>query len=120
MLTFDYYRPVYVHFSKEGTVSIHSERCGSSSFLIVYLGEQRYHIGDGVSTAEDCGGFAAVNCAEFDDKFDRIACEHGKAIEAQRTDLGSALKSTSEYELREDELILRGEEAEMRLVLDNP
>lgn len=119
---FDLFRPVYVYFNRGGTIGIHSEGCGTGSgSLIVYLGEQRYRIGGGTSTPVDCGGgfLSEVDCTELvgsDD--DPQAC--AQAINAQFGDVERALAATNEYELRDDALILRGEEAEMRLVLDNP
>lgn len=121
-VTFDLYRPVYVYFNRWGTIGIRSEGCGTSSAsLIMYLGEQRYRIGDGTSLPVDCGGgfLAEVDCTELggsDD--DPLACI--QAINKQFGDVERALTATHEYELRDDALILRGEGAEMRLILDNP
>lgn len=117
-LIFDRYKPVFVLFSKSGGVTI-GGTCGHTGFAIAYLHGQRYHIGEGISTAEECGSYGGAICAKFEDEFDRVACEQGQAINRQRYNLERALKATAEYEFtEEDKLILRGDGVAMRLVAD--
>ncbi|MCC6168200.1 MAG: hypothetical protein IT329_13315 [Caldilineaceae bacterium] len=121
-MTFDLFKPVYVHFDRGGTVGIRSEGCGTASgYLIVYLGEQRYRIEPHISTPLDCGGgfLSQVDCEALIGRGDDpLAC--AQAIDAQFGGVNRALDATNEYELHDEQLILRGEDAEMRLVLDNP
>lgn len=123
-VTFDLFRPVYIIFYREGTLRIYSEHCGSGRYAITYQDEQHHRIGEGEGPPEDCGALfmsddPTVSCTELvgsDD--DPLAC--AQAINAQLGDVNRALIATNAYELRDDALILRGEDAEMRLVLDNP
>lgn len=117
---FDYFRPVYVLFSKEGTVSIRSERCGAAGYAIAYLYGQRYHIGEGIATADACSVYTGIDCTEVPgNELNRIACEQWQVIDRQRSDLSRTLKATTEYEVNWDELVLRGENRAMLLKPDN-
>lgn len=123
-VTFDLFKPVYVVFDHQGTLRIYSERCGFTNYAILYLSEQQFRFGQGVATAQDCGELLmrddpTVNCAKLaGNDASRQAC--ARAINAQLGDVNRALAATNKYELRGKQLILRGEDAEMHLVLDNP
>ncbi len=119
---FDYFRPVYVFFSKNGGVSIQSERCGAAGYAIAYLYGQRYHIGEGWATADACSVYTGIDCAEVvGNELNHIACEQWQVIDRQRSDLTRTLEATTEYEydVNWDELVLRGENAAMLLKPDN-
>lgn len=95
--------PIYIVFTDNGLLNIDSYkdlgdgvRCGSATYAIEYVAGQAYRIGEGMAPAVHC-----PNSSQF-------------------ADVKTALRATNEYELNEDALTLRGEEAEMRLVLDNP
>jgi hypothetical protein len=123
-VTFDLFKPMYIIFTREGVLHIYSERCGSGRYAIAYLGEQRYRLGQGSSTAEDCGALImrddpTVDCTALvgsDASWQTCA----RAISSQLARVRRALEATNEYVLDKYELRLKGETAEMHLVLDNP
>lgn len=122
-LTFDHVAPIYVIF--RGGVSIYSDHCPGCGFRIAYLEDNKYFLFEGMCAGEQCGarilstGVPPVDCTQLvGADADKEAC--AEAISQQFSRITSAFNATNEYELNEDALTLRGEEAEMRLVLDDP
>lgn len=103
-LPLDVIAPIYVTFTRLGTVAIYpdpelpeGERCPRVWYPITYQGEG-YQLAQGRQTFERCP--------------DTHAPLHTRVL--------AAFRLTEEYALDEDALTLRGPEAEVRLVLDNP
>ena len=125
-LAFEVVAPQYITFTSDGGLNISSPRCPGSEggYTVIYQGAQRYQLAHSMFAGVDCGEWLFQNDPTIDCvmlagiEVNEQACI--QAINAQLGGVVKTLTATHEYELRDDALILRGEGAEMRLVLDNP
>ena len=95
--------PIYVTFTDGGRLTIGSYKdigdgghCGFVSYAIEYLAGQEYRLGQGMTPA--------------------VACPEPQGTQFENVHM--ALHATHRYELHESALVLYGESAEIRLVVE--
>lgn len=89
--------PIHLIFDRLGGLEIRSWSCGSGDYVVAYLGGPRYQLANPTFLEIDCRG---PSWTQFNAVVD-------------------ALEATGQYELDDEQLVLRGVEAELRLVIDN-
>lgn len=106
-----------------GQLMVTPGRCVPGRYSILYLEENRYHLGQSMYPAIECGTSIlddpTTQCQEL---VGSNASEQdcSRAVDKQFNDVTTALRATDTFEVTEDTLILRGDEVELRLVRDEP
>lgn len=90
-------QPIFTNFAVGGSLTVNPTDCIDTAYLIIADSDRGYRLIRGPSTEENCRG-------------------NGKA-EFER--LRQALEATNEFDLRDNELVLRGEEVQIVLAIDN-
>lgn len=96
-LQFDALKPLYFWFEPAGALNYSSPHCAGGGFLIFFENERRYKLGRGEVAAVDCG----------------------EPRQKQMGDVVDALRATTMYEPRDDQLLLTGENVRIVSKIDN-
>lgn len=120
---FETFGSIHITFHHSGGLAINFERCPGGGYRVTYQNGQRYQLSRGMFASADCAEMVyddpTFDCASLAGSgADKETCK--EAINAQFGAFASALKATHQYLLGNGELLLRNEDTEIRLVLDNP
>lgn len=96
-IAFDEIQPIYLNFTADGMLSKSTTNCNVGSYYIMAENERRYHLIPGAGTAMGCGPIG----------------------DQQYADVSEAIVATTEFELRGEQLILRGDDVKIVLAADN-
>lgn len=97
-VAFDTIQPIYITFSLRGQLAFSTTDCNGAGFTIIAESEYQYRLIPGTVTAMGCG----------------------KVGDKQFSDVNRAIAITTEFELKDTQLILIGEGVQVVLEIDNP
>lgn len=97
-VAFDTIQPIYITFSLRGQLAFSTTDCNGAGFTIIAESEYQYRLIPGTVTAMGCG----------------------KVGDKQFSDVNRAIGITTEYEIKDAQLILIGEGVQVVLEIDNP
>lgn len=97
ILAFDLIQPVYLTFSINNTL-LFTSTCNSVGYTILFENKHKYKLIASAIPGKSCG----------------------EIIDKQFADVHQAIRSTTEYEIKDAQLILIGEGVQVVLEIDNP